>query len=316
MSLSVGIIGLGKMGLGIAENLLKAGFLRAIYKRTPDVELFERFEKEGVYVAKSPKDLAEHADVVMLSVPNESVREVIFDSGLCEALKPNSIIIDTGNCDPRQSIQIYNELKLRNISFLDVGVSGGPSRAKAGTLAVWVGGGKEIYDKVLPILQAIGKPVYIGPSGNGHKIKMLHNVMEQVEMQGIAEVANAALRFEFDPQQTFKTIRDGLTQSHLSDLLTNIPKEEIVNRDSTVEGGDYPRMALEIGKELDVPLPEVAVSYWVRVISRAPEEERDKVIEQAIDAVSEELKKLKDKEKFKFGFQTLGALRHAFGGHK
>ncbi|MBU5537523.1 MAG: NAD(P)-dependent oxidoreductase [Candidatus Aenigmatarchaeota archaeon] len=314
--LSVGIIGLGKMGLGIAENLLKAGFLKALYKRTPDPELFEKFQKENVYIAKSPKDLAEHVDVVLLSVPNESVKEIVFGSDLADALKPNSIIIDTGNCDPRQSIEIYEKLKTRNIHFLDVGVSGGPSRAKAGTLAVWAGGEKEIYDRVLQILQAIGKPTYIGSSGCGHKIKMLHNVMEQIEMQGIAEVANAALKFEFDPQQIFKTIREGLTQSHLSNLFTAIPRDEIVSREAVVEGGDYPRMALEIGKEMDIPLPEVAVSYWVRVISRASEEERDKVIEQAIKAVSEELRKLKDKEKFKFGFQTLGALRHAFGGHK
>ena len=70
----VGIIGLGKMGFGIAENLLKAGFLKALYKRTPDLQLFERFEKESVYIAKSPQDLANHVDIIILSFPNESVR--------------------------------------------------------------------------------------------------------------------------------------------------------------------------------------------------------------------------------------------------
>jgi len=311
---SVGLVGLGKMGLGIAENLLKAGYLKAVYKRTIDEEI-KKQEKKGVYVAKSLEDLASKADFVLLSIPNDAVEEVIFgNKGLMNGLKSKSIIADAGNCDPRQSMKIYEKLKKHGISFLDVGVSGGPERAMKGTLAVWVGGDKEAYDKLLKVLSAIGKPQYAGPSGNGHKIKMLHNVMEQSEMEAVAEVANLAVNLGLNPQKVFKIIRDGLVQSHLSDLYTNIPESEIKSREPKVEGGDYPRMALEISK--DEPLPEVAASYWMRIISRASEDEKEKVIEEAIKAIGDELRKLKDNQKFKYGFQTLGAMRKSFGGHK
>lgn len=314
---SVGIVGLGKMGAGIAENLLKAGFLKAVYRRTLESEEIKRFAERGVYVAKSPADLARHMDLVILSVPHDAVYEVIFgDEGVVKGMKPKGVIVDTGNCDPRQSKKIHNGLKEYNIDFLDVGVSGGPERAKRADLAVWVGGDKEIYERLLPIFQAIGKPRYIGPSGSGHTIKMLHNVMEQIEMQGIAEVANFARNLKFDPRNVFKTIRDGLVQSHLSDIYSNIPESEITSREPKVEGGDYPRMALEIAKETGDSIVGTAVSYWIRAISRAPEEEKEKIIEDATKAIGEELRKLKNREKFKYGFQCLGAIRKAFGGHK
>ncbi len=132
-------------------------------------------------------------------------------------------------------------------------------------------------------------------------------------MQAIAEVANLAVSLNLDPKKVFKTIREGLVQSHLGDLYTNVPDDEIFAREPKVEGGDYPRMALEISRE---PLPDGAVSYWMRLISRASKEEREKIIEDAIKAISGELRKLRDDEKFEYGFKTLGALRKAFGGHK
>ncbi|MBI4010297.1 MAG: NAD(P)-binding domain-containing protein [Candidatus Aenigmarchaeota archaeon] len=311
---TVGLVGLGKMGLGIAENLLKAGFLKAVYKRTIDDEI-KQLEKKGVYIAKSPEDLAGKVDYVLLSIPNEAVEDVVFGkNGLVGGLNSTKIVVDTGNCDPRQSMRIAEKLKQKGIFFLDAGVSGGPGRADKGTLAVWVGGDKEAYDRVMKVLNAIGKPQYLGPSGNGHKVKMLHNLLEQEEMQAIAEVANLAVSLNLDPKKVFKTIRDGLVQSHLGDLYTNIPDGEITSREPKVGGGDYPRMALEISK--DAPLPEGAVSYWMRIISRASKEDREKIIEEAVSAIGAELRKLKDDEEFEYGFQTLSALRKAFGGHK
>ena len=310
---TVGLVGLGKMGLGIAENLLKAGYLKVVYKRKIDEEI-KKLEKLGVYIAKSPEDLASKVDYVFLSIPNEAVEELVFGkSGLANGLKPTSIVADTGNCDPRQSMRIAEKLKAKGIFFVDVGVSGGPGRAQKGTLAVWVGGDKEAYEKLLKVLNAIGKPQYMGQSGNGHKVKMLHNLLEQEEMQAIAEVANLAVSLNLDPKKVFKTIREGLVQSHLGDLYTNVPDDEIFSREPKVEGGDYSRMALEISRE---PLPDGAVSYWMRLISRASKEEREKIIEEAVKAISSELRKLRDDEKFEYGFKTLGALRKAFGGHK
>ncbi len=310
---TVGLVGLGKMGSGIAENLLKAGYLKAVYKRTVDDEI-KKLEKLGVYVAKSPEDLASKVDYVFLSIPNEAVEDVVFGKkGLINGLKPKSIVVDTGNCDPRQSMRIAEKLKARGVYFLDVGVSGGPDRAQKGTLAVWVGGDKEAYDRLSKILNAIGKPQHLGQSGNGHKVKMLHNLLEQEQMQAIAEVANLAVSLNLDPKKVFKTIREGLVQSHLGDLYTNVPDDEIFSREPKVEGGDYPRMALEISRE---PLPDGAVSYWMRLISRASKEEKEEIIEEAVKAIADELRKLKDDEKFEYGFKTLGALRKAFGGHK
>lgn len=303
------------MGSGIAENLLKAGYLKAVYKRTIDDEI-KSFEKRGVYVAKSPADLASKVEFVFLSVPDNAVEDVVFGkNGLANGLKSKNTVIDTGNCDPRQSMRIHEKLEKKSVSFLDAGVSGGPERAKKGALAIWVGGEKDSYDKLLKIFNAIGKPQYVGPSGNGHKIKMLHNVMEQAEMESIGEVSNLAVDLGLDPTKVFSIIRDGLVQSYLSDLYLKVSDEEIKSREPSVGGGDYPRMALDISKEGE-PLVAVAVSYWMREISRAPKEEREKVISRAIEAVSKEFKKLKDDKKFKYGFQTIGAIRRAFGGHK
>ena len=74
-------------------------------------------------------------------------------------------------------------------------------------------------------------------------------------------------------------------------------------------------MALEIAKDNET-LPDVAVSYWMREISRASKKNRGKIIEQAIQAIAEELRKLNDDKKFEYGFKTIGAIRRSFGGHK
>lgn len=323
---SVGIIGIGKMGTGYADNLEKAGLLRAVYDVNSSA--LEQFNNSKVYVAKSPKDMVENADIdlALISIPvypYDATDDVLFgENGIAQAMKKDAIIAECGNSDPRDSMYAAaRALEEFGIDLLDVGVSGGPSRAKDKSVAIWVGGKKEAYDLCLPVFNAMGNPeeiAYMGPSGSGHYVKMLHNLLEQTYMEGIAEVANLAKTNRLDPKYVLKTISGGLVNSSLLNLFLSIPDEKIINRDTEVGGGDYPRIALGAVNEGEKPepIPATALAYHERRISRFHGTERTQAIEEAKTSIGKELDKFNDEEKFAYALKTLGALRTAFGGHK
>lgn len=188
--LKVGMIGLGAMGVGMARNLAKAGFLTAIYNRT--TEKAQTLAQElNVTLALSPQELAQQVDVIGLCVSrDEDVLEMI--EAISQTAKPNTIVVDMSTVSSHTAKQAAAMLACKNIDFLDAPVSGGVEGAKNGTLAMMVGGEEAVLEKVLPVLNAMAsRVVHIGETGSGQATKAVNQIMGA----GINQAVTEALAF-------------------------------------------------------------------------------------------------------------------------
>ena len=321
---ALGFIGLGKMGwrmadlvyrkiqasgeISLSDTVIKK--LVVYDSRRENTSRFSALHPETV-AAEDLKQVGEMSDIVWIMIPNEAVKEVVLT--LAEHMKRNGTIIDGGNSDPRNSIQLARDLEKRGLFFIDVGCSGGPY--KVGDLSLMVGGEERIYHKILPLLKIFGKPVYVGPSGMGHIVKMVHNDLEYILMAGIAEIFSWLMNIapkliggEIDVIRALKAINNGLAQSKLLELTIEVLEEkgDIINDVKPyVSGGGQASWTLEMSNEF--PMPFTALALLQRKLSR---EENYKELLEKIGKYVEMLEKRKDE---RFPIQAL--LRNRFGGH-
>ena len=195
--MKIGLIGLGKMGQAIAYRLLKDK--HEVFAYDPFIKkeeaikniIDEDLEKQGpikIDFVSQLEDVAKHTKTIWLMVPaGKTVDEVI------EKLRPNlqkeSILIDGGNSNYKDTIKRHGELLKSNIAYLDCGTSGGVYGKNIG-FCLMIGGEKEIFEKAKPIFKSIATPngyEYTGPSGSGHYVKMIHNGIEYSLLQAYAE---------------------------------------------------------------------------------------------------------------------------------
>jgi len=186
--LRVGFIGLGAMGLPMCRNVIKAGFPVTVWARRP--ESAEAVRSGGAGWAESPTKLAGESDVLILIVTSSSdVQELVAGpQGVLEGASGGTVIVDMSTIAPSVSRSLYERSKERGAHFLDAPVSGGTQGAEAGTLTVMVGGDAEAFERVRPVLEAMGKNVFhVGPSGAGEVIKLVNNILVGVIAAGTAE---------------------------------------------------------------------------------------------------------------------------------
>jgi 3-hydroxyisobutyrate dehydrogenase-like beta-hydroxyacid dehydrogenase len=187
--LKVGFIGLGLMGNPMAKNILKAGFPLAVYNRSEDkVREFRKIGEVGVY--ENPKELAENVDVVITMITGpKDVRHVLLGArGVAYAANPGLTVIDMSTIGPTAAQEIAADLENFQIDFLDAPVTGSVAGATSGTLTIFVGGDKKIFEKVKPVLAAMGTNLqYMGLSGSGQAIKMINNMVISIALAGLAE---------------------------------------------------------------------------------------------------------------------------------
>ncbi len=176
--MKVGFIGLGLMGVPMALNLYKAGFLTAVYNRSP--EKTKEFKRLGVEVFTSPRMLASSVDVVVSCVTGpKDVRSVFLGKdGVATGASKGLIAIDMSTIGSKAAAEIGSDLKSMGVSFIDAPVTGGTGGAKNGTLAIFVGGEKSVYERILPIFEAMGNNIhYMGKSGLGQATKLVNNLI-------------------------------------------------------------------------------------------------------------------------------------------
>ncbi|HLF79514.1 MAG TPA: NAD(P)-dependent oxidoreductase, partial [Dehalococcoidia bacterium] len=206
----VGFIGLGTMGGGIALNIRKAGHDVVVH----DVreEAAARHIEAGCVWAGSPKEVGQASEVVLTSLPGPAeVEAVAFgENGLAEGLAPGSVWFDLSTNSPTVARRVHARLAERGISFLDSPVSGGPSGANNGTLALWIGGDQAVYERYKPVIDAIGdKPKYIGEIGSGSIAKLVHNTAGYALNTALAEVFTAGVKAGVPPLALWDAIRQG-----------------------------------------------------------------------------------------------------------
>ncbi len=185
-----GMIGLGAMGLGMARNLAKAGYLTAVYNRTSNKADALTAELD-VIAYETPRALAEQVEVVFVCVSaDQDVLEVV--SAIAETSKPGSVVVDTSTVSSNTAKQAAAILKAKQVEFLDAPVSGGVEGANKGTLAMMVGGNAAVLDRIRPVLEAMTARIeHMGPTGSGQACKAVNQIMAA----GINQAVTEALAF-------------------------------------------------------------------------------------------------------------------------
>jgi len=260
--LRVGFIGLGIMGSAMAMNIHKKGFPLIVYNRTRSKA--EPFAKLGVPVANSPREIAEKSDVVIDMVTDApDVEEVLLGKdGVVHGAHPSLVVIDMSTNSPEYARYFANRLAEYGVEFLDAPVTGGDVGARQGTLTIMVGGKREVFERVRPVLEAMGKTIiYAGDVGNGQMLKLLNQIVVGIDMLAVAEAMALAKKAGIDMDKLFTVLSTGAANSFTVQYY--MPK---------MMKGDYEpgfraahlkkdlRYALETANKLGVPLPGTAIT--------------------------------------------------------
>ena len=245
----VGFIGLGNMGIHMARNVLKAGFDLTVWNRTRSKA--EQLAREGARVADTPADLARAVDVVHLCLASPQANEAVFfgDGGLMSALGPGQVVVDHSTVSPDDSRRWAREAEARGASFLDAPISGGPSGAEAGTLAIMVGGPEPAFQRVLPVLRAMGKTISLmGPNGAGSVTKLVNQVLVGVHTLASCEALLLGIKGGVDPGKLMEVLRGAWGYSRM--LERNAPF--IVERRFGPSAAPIRNMVKDLGIILDM----------------------------------------------------------------
>ena len=211
----VGFIGLGEMGSGMARNVLKAGFPLLAYDKRR--ESLDRIGLSGAHAADDLPGMAVACDRIILMLPDTgTVETVLFgESGLQSRLKAGHIIVDCGTTHPdftRLASRILSEL---GVHLLDAPCSGMSSRAADGTLTLMVGGDRDAFCAVQPLLNALGSYVfYMGGSGNGQLAKIVNNTLFNISCAALAEMLPLAVKLGLSAEKICDAVNTGSGQSY------------------------------------------------------------------------------------------------------
>jgi 2-hydroxy-3-oxopropionate reductase len=215
----IGYIGLGLMGKPIASNLLKAGFELTVHNRSQ--ASVQELVSLGASEAGSPAQVAEASEVIITNLPDSSdVEKVVLGSeGILEGLSEGEIFIDNSTIKPETARSIAEALAAKGVSALDAPVSGGDVGAKAGTLAIMIGGPREAFDRALPVFEAMGKAItYVGESGAGQVAKACNQVMVAAQMVAMGELLMLAQKARVSPARVVEAIQGGAAQCWALDM--------------------------------------------------------------------------------------------------
>ena len=212
--MKVGFIGLGIMGKPMSRNLIKAGHKVVVYDIVP--ESVAEMAAAGASAGKSAKDVAARSDITITMVPDgpEVEAAVLGPEGALEGAKPGSIFVDMSSISPLVAQKVGAACAAKGIEFLDAPVSGGEPKAIDGTLAIMVGGKQEVFDRVMPLFQAMGSSATLtGPIGAGNVTKLANQMMVAVNIAAMGEALVLATKAGLDPEVVFNAVKGGLAGS-------------------------------------------------------------------------------------------------------
>lgn len=190
---NVALIGLGSMGIGIAQNILKAGFNLTVYNRT--AAKAEPLAELDVHVAASPREAAQGTEALISVVADDAASREIWlgEAGALGGAGSSTIIIECSTLSHAWTGELAQLASQRGIAFLDAPVNGGPSVAAAGELKMMVGGDVAVLERARPVLEAFTAQIHhMGANGAGAMTKLVHNMMSAVQMVTLAEAMNMA----------------------------------------------------------------------------------------------------------------------------
>ncbi|MBC7764122.1 decarboxylating 6-phosphogluconate dehydrogenase [Microbacteriaceae bacterium] len=295
--MKIGFVGLGKMGSQIVEKLIEAGHDVSVYDSNP--ELVMQTEKFGAHGTQSREALVSNVGeqaIIWLMIPAGVVENEVQE--YINLLQPGSTLIDGGNSNYHDTLRRAERCKDAGIVYMDVGTSGGVLGLESG-FSLMVGGDKMTYDRLLPAFEALTHPSggcsYMGPSGYGHYVKMIHNGIEYSIMQSYAEGYDL-LKYGPLPEIDLATVakiwqKGSIIQSTLNGLIEKIlgDNPQLDGIDGYVDASGEGAWTLEAARDAGIKMPALEQAVAVRTASQ--------------------------QGSIFFATKLLAAMRHSFGGH-
>ncbi|MDL2398882.1 NAD(P)-dependent oxidoreductase [Rhizobium mayense] len=226
-TLRVGWAGIGKMGTPMSRRVLENGYALSVYEPLPENRA--SIVAQGANVAHSLEDLAEAADVIMLTIPNDMVlRELTLSPGaLAELMKPGQILVEMSTVSPELSAEVNSALSSKGISYLRAPVSGSTVTASSGMLSVMVSGPEEAYRKVEPILACFSsRRFYLGAGEEARYLKLVLNAL----VGATAALLGEALTLGLKGNLSVETMLNVICESAVASPLIAYKRDLLVNR--------------------------------------------------------------------------------------
>ena len=255
MSLHIAVLGIGRMGLPMAQRLCQAGYTVHAWNRSPDKA--QGLVPLGAKVHPQVQDAVRQADVVIsLLESGPVVTHVLFELGAAEAMRAGCLMIDMASIKPAEARDHAARLQALGVAHLDAPVSGGTVGAEAGTLAIMVGGQAHDFEQAKEILQVLGKATHVGPHGSGQLAKLANQMIVGITIGAVAEALLLCAKGGADMTKVREAIVGGFAQSRILEL----HGQRMIERDfaprarMTVQLKDM-RNALDTAESLEFEAP-------------------------------------------------------------
>ncbi len=260
---TIGFIGLGIMGRPMALNLAKAGHRLTVYNRTRSRA--DAIASDRIQVADSPREVASASNLIFVMVTDSAAVESVVAGplGLLESIRPGSLVVDMSTISPAVEQALDRRLEAVGASLVDAPVSGGDVGAQQGTLAIMVGGRRPDYERILPVLQAMGRTItYCGPVGSGQLTKLCNQILVSLNLLAVSEALAFATKNGLDPAVMIEAVRGGAAGSW-----------QLANLGPRIVAGDFQpgfmvdlmqkdlRLVMEAAGAAHAPLPGTALVH-------------------------------------------------------
>ena len=205
---TVGVIGVGRIGLPVSENLIKSGYRVLGYRRGSLAD----FEKVGGVVAKSPADVGEQCNVVLSLVPTAKAMDEVIEGpkGLIHSARPGQIVVELGSHQVPDKESHVATLAKKGVAYIDGEVSGTPGMVSARKAVIYLGGDAEACKKIEPVVKGFADMcLYFGPFGAASKVKLVNNLLVAIHIAAAAEAMALGLKAGIDPDLLIKAVTSG-----------------------------------------------------------------------------------------------------------
>jgi 3-hydroxyisobutyrate dehydrogenase-like beta-hydroxyacid dehydrogenase len=272
---TVGFIGLGNMGGPVASHIQRAGFPMVVFDLREKAT--RSFRERGAKVADSASELARESDVIITALPAPMDVEQVStgNNGILQGIRPKSIYVDISTSPPSLIRQLEPLFSARGAFVLDAPVASGQPGAARGIHEVMVGGDKEIFERVKPVLCTFGDQVlHAGPLGSGSICKLVHQMINSTISQAIAEGLTLGVKAGVETKTLWECVRRGMV-GRMHVLHFQVPQTVFRNN---FETDTFPLkllrkdvgLATALGRDLNVPLPlaSIAEQQLVEALNR------------------------------------------------
>jgi len=252
---NIGFIGTGLMGFPMAKQLLKSGYKLKAYNRS--IEKADPLRKFGAEISKSIKEVVNDRDVIITMLTDDiAVDEVMKNSDFKDNIKSGATVIDMSSVKPKTALTHGQNLKSKNINYLDAPVSGGTIGAEEASLAIMVGGEKEVFEQYVDILKAMGNPTLVGPISCGQVSKLANQIIVGLTIGAVAEAVTLCEKVGADPNKMIDALKGGWADSKI--LQTH--GKRMIDKDFTPKGKTSTHLKdmnniLECAKNSNTELP-------------------------------------------------------------